>query len=166
MGCTKDGKACPVSGDKYELGNDGFVRLPQELADKYGIERDENYYVEVDKHTGNIKIVNEQWGAFKDRDLATLNPEDGTLTENEDWRAWQGINDQEKAMLQDPEAIKFFKEQALLVATKKITTEDNVTPEKAAAKAADLTTTQNNTATNADEDLGDSKVKLDYAPMP
>ncbi len=37
-----------VSGDNYDLGNEGFVRLPEELADKYGIKRDENYWVKVD----------------------------------------------------------------------------------------------------------------------
>jgi len=151
MGCTKDGKACPVSGDRYHLGNDGFVRLPQELADKYGIKPDENYYVDVDQNTGNIKIVNEQWGALLDRHLATLNPVDGTLTENQDLRSWQGISARERYLLRDPEAIKFFKEQAIKVATKSLI-KNGMDPDEAAAQATALittTTTQTPTTTNA-----------------
>ncbi len=111
MGCTTpEGKACPVSGDNYDLGNEGFVRLPEELADKYGIERSETYWVKVDKHNGNIQIWNEEWGAHDDRDMATLNPEDGTITPHEGF-LWTGIHENEWKMLQDPKAIQFFKKR-------------------------------------------------------
>jgi len=137
MGCTTpEGKACPVSGDNYDSKNDGFVRLPHELADKYGIKRDENYWVKVDKNNGNIQLWNEEWGAHKDRDLATLNPEDGTITPNHAWLG-QGVHDKEWAMLQDPKAIQFFKTQGQKVATKgKI--QDGMDAEQAAAEATDL----------------------------
>jgi len=136
MGCTKDGKACPVSGDNYDLGNEGFVQLPEELADKYGIERSETYWVKVDKHNGNIQIWNEEWGAHDDRDLVTMNPEDGTITPHEGF-LWTGIHENEMNMIQDPKAIQFFKTQAQKVATKgKI--KDGVPPDEAAAEATDL----------------------------
>ena len=64
-----------VGYHNYDLGNDGFVPLPEKLSTKYNLNPKEKYWVKVDKKTGNTQIWNEEWGFLSDRDLATMTPD-------------------------------------------------------------------------------------------
>ena len=92
-------KVKSVGGENYDLGNDGFIKLPEKLAKKHNLNPNEQYWVKVDKNTGNVQVWNEEWGFLSDRDLGTYNMKENTFAPNDTLPGGFGASDDEIAML-------------------------------------------------------------------
>ena len=136
-------KVKSVGGENYDLGNDGFIKIPEKLAKKHNLNPNEQYWVKVDKNTGNVQVWNEEWGFLSDRDLGTYNMKENTFAPNDTLPGGFGASDDEIAMLNDPEAMKYFKGQAQTVVETKVKEDlkevsPDISDEVAAAEAENV----------------------------
>ena len=93
-----------VSGPTYNTDKGERFRLP-------GDPGNDEYWVKVDKDTGNVQIFQSQPGIILDKEVGTLDPDTGEIVFNE---KWGGATKEQKEVLSDPngDAIKTIKEQA------------------------------------------------------
>ena len=93
-----------VSGPTYNTDKGERFRLP-------GDPGNDEYWVKVDKDTGNVQIFQSQPGIILDKEVGTMNPKTGEIEFNE---KWGGATKEQKEVLSDPngDAIKTIKEQA------------------------------------------------------
>ena len=81
-----------VTGPTYNT--DGGERFPLP-----GLKSKDEFWVKVDKDTGNIQIFQSQPGIVLDKEVGTLNPKTGEIDFNE---KWGGATKEQKEVLSDP----------------------------------------------------------------
>ena len=93
-----------VTGPTYNTNGGERFPLP-------GLKSKDEFWVKVDKDTGNVQIFQSQPGIVLDKEVGTLNPKTGEIDFNE---KWGGATKEQKEALSDPngDAIKTIKEQA------------------------------------------------------
>ena len=93
-----------VSGPTYNTNGGERFRLP-------GDPGNDEYWVKVDKDTGNVQIFQSQPGIILDKEVGTLDPDTGEIVFNE---KWGGATKEQKELLSNPDsaALKTIKDQA------------------------------------------------------
>ena len=93
-----------VTGPTYNTNGGERFPLP-------GLKSKDDFWVKVDKDTGNVQIFQSQPGIILDKEVGTMNPKTGEIVFNE---KWGGATKEQKEALSDPngDAIKTIKEQA------------------------------------------------------
>ena len=93
-----------VSGPTYNTDKGERFRLP-------GDPGNDEYWVKVDKDTGNVKIFQSQPGIILDKEVGTMNPKTGEIDFN---TKWGGATKEQKELLSDKNgpAVRTIKDQA------------------------------------------------------
>ena len=93
-----------VTGPTYNTNGGERFRLP-------GDPGNDEYWVKVDKDTGNVQIFQSQPGIILDKEVGTMNPKTGEIEFN---NKWGGATKQQKELLSDKNsvAVKTIKDQA------------------------------------------------------
>ena len=93
-----------VSGPTYNTDKGERFRLP-------GDPGNDEYWVKVDKDTGNVQIFQSQPGIILDKEVGTMNPKTGEIEFN---NKWGGATKEQKRLLSDKNgpAVKTIKDQA------------------------------------------------------
>ena len=93
-----------VSGPTYNTNGGERFRLP-------GDPGNDEYWVKVDKDTGNVQIFQSQPGIILDKEVGTMNPKTGEIEFN---NKWGGATKEQKELLSNPDsaALKTIKDQA------------------------------------------------------
>ena len=121
-----------VSGPTYNTDKGERFRLP-------GDPGNDEYWVKVDKDTGNVQIFQSQPGIILDKEVGTMNPKTGEIDFN---TKWGGATKEQKELLSDKNsvAVKTIKDQAGATVTQDLIEEGKDITE-ARSEAADLTGT-------------------------
>ena len=93
-----------VSGPTYNTDGGERFRLP-------GDPGNDEYWLKVDKDTGNVQIFQSQPGIILDKEVGTMNPKTGEIEFN---TKWGGATKEQKRLLSDKNgpAVKTIKDQA------------------------------------------------------
>ena len=93
-----------VTGPTYNTNGGERFRLP-------GDPGNDEYWVKVDKDTGNVQIFQSQPGIILDKEVGTMNPKTGEIEFN---TKWGGATKEQKKLLSDKNsaAVKTIKEQS------------------------------------------------------
>ena len=83
-----------VSGPTYNTNGGERFRLP-------GDPGNDEYWVKVDKDTGNVQIFQSQPGIILDKEVGTLDPDSGEIVFNE---KWGGATKEQKELLSNPDS--------------------------------------------------------------
>ena len=118
-----------VSGPTYNTDKGQRFTMP-------GSGKDE-YWVKVDKDTGNVQIWQSQPGIILDKDIGTMNPKTGEIVFNE---KWGGATKEQKELFSQPESKAIIKDISGATVTQDLIEEGQEITE-ARANAAELTGT-------------------------
>ena len=116
-----------VSGPTYNTDKGQRFKMP-------GSGKDE-YWVKVDKDTGNVQIWQSQPGIILDKDIGTMNPKTGEIVFNE---KWGGATKEQKELFSQPESKKIIKDVSGATVTQDLI-EEGKDITVAREQAADLT---------------------------
>ena len=83
-----------VSGPTYNTNGGERFRLP-------GDPGNDEYWVKVDKDTGNVQIFQSQPGIILDKEVGTMNPKTGEIEFN---NKWGGATKEQKELLSNPDS--------------------------------------------------------------
>ena len=83
-----------VSGPTYNTDKGERFRLP-------GDPGNDEYWVKVDKDTGNVQIFQSQPGIILDKEVGTMNPKTGEIEFN---NKWGGATKEQKELLSNPDS--------------------------------------------------------------
>ena len=83
-----------VSGPTYNTDKGERFRLP-------GDPGNDEYWVKVDKDTGNVQIFQSQPGIILDKEVGTMNPKTGEIDFN---NKWGGATKEQKELLSNPDS--------------------------------------------------------------
>ena len=83
-----------VSGPTYNTDGGERFRLP-------GDPGNDEYWVKVDKDTGNVQIFQSQPGIILDKEVGTMNPKTGEIEFN---NKWGGATKEQKELLSNPDS--------------------------------------------------------------
>ena len=83
-----------VSGPTYNTNGGERFRLP-------GDPGNDEYWVKVDKDTGNVQIFQSQPGIILDKEVGTMNPKTGEIDFN---TKWGGATKEQKELLSNPDS--------------------------------------------------------------
>ena len=83
-----------VSGPTYNTNGGERFRLP-------GDPGNDEYWVKVDKDTGNVQIFQSQPGIILDKEVGTMNPKTGEIDFN---NKWGGATKEQKELLSNPDS--------------------------------------------------------------
>ena len=118
-----------VSGPTYNTDKGQRFKMP-------GSGKDE-YWVKVDKDTGNVQIWQSQPGIILDKDIGTMDPKTGEIVFNE---KWGGATKEQKELFSQPESKAIIKDISGATVTQDLIEEGQEITE-ARANAAELTGT-------------------------
>ena len=83
-----------VTGPTYNTNGGERFRLP-------GDPGNDEYWVKVDKDTGNVQIFQSQPGIILDKEVGTMNPKTGEIEFN---NKWGGATKEQKELLSNPDS--------------------------------------------------------------
>ena len=121
--------------------NTGYFTIPgTKNSNPPGSGKDQ-YWTQVDKETGNIRIWQHQPGIVLDKDIGTYNPKTGQISFN---TAWGGATDEQKAIFSNTQNLQTVTQQATS-SVQQAQIKEGLTPAEAVANSEKLVGTNSET---------------------
>ena len=121
--------------------NTGYFTLPGSGKDQY--------WTQVDKETGNIRIWQHQPGIISDKDIGTYDPRTGQISFN---TAWGGATNEQKELFSNASNLQTVEQQATSTVQQSLL-KDGIEPADAISQSEELIGTQSETQLAKQEDF-------------
>ena len=134
-----------IVGDSYkdpDFGdNTGYFTIPGDKTSIPPGSGKDQYWTQVDKKTGNIRIWQHQPGIILDKDIGTYNPKTGQITFND---SIGGATNAQKAIFSNPLNLQTVEQQATSTVQQSLL-KDGIEPSEAVARSEELVGTNSTT---------------------